>query len=358
MMEPGARPTPRENVRLAEYTTIGLGGPARYFAECTSEDEIREGLRFGREHGLRVLILGGGSNLLIPDAGWDGLVLRVRPRGVEFDGASRVHAMAGEDWDEPVAACVARGLAGLECLSGIPGFVGGTPIQNVGAYGQEVAERIESVRVLERETGAIREIPGAQCGFAYRMSRFKRADAGRFVVTAVEFRLDPDGPGEPRYEELRKVLADLEPGEKKIPPAARLAAIRAAVLGLRRGKSMVFDPADPNSRSLGSFFMNPVLSPDRFAGFRARLAAAGIAQDPPRFASEGGIKIPAAWLIERAGFARGFRSGGVGISEKHALALVNHDGSTAELLELAERIQSVIREKFGIDIQREPVFAE
>ena len=349
-------PEYRRSVPLADYTTIGLGGPARFFAECSSEAEVRDALAFATANDLPVLVLGGGSNLLIADRGWDGLVLHVALKGLEWDlSVGRVTAAAGEDWDSFVRACVDRDLQGLECLSGIPGLVGGTPIQNVGAYGQEVAERIESVRAIDRESGESLTIPGARCDFAYRMSRFKSTDAGRFIVTAVTYRLGPGAPPDIRYEELKRRLAettsDTVPGLK---------AVRETVLALRRGKSMVYDPADPDSRSLGSFFMNPILSEIQFADFLEKIKNDEILGDPPRFpagpgAPTGSVKVPAAWLIERAGFAKGQTLGGAGISTKHALSIVNRGGTTDDVLALAGRIQATVRERFGIELHREPV---
>ena len=321
---------------LAPLTTLRLGGPAKRLVSVASEAELVEAVREADEP---LLLLAGGSNLVLPDAGWPGLVVRIETRGVTRDGDA-VEVQAGEPWDDLVAATVADGRAGFECLSGIPGSVGATPIQNVGAYGQEVAETVRSVRVLDRETGAIAELTGAECGFAYRSSAFKGSE--RRVVLAVTFALHPDPMSQPlRYAELARAL-DLAPGAR-----APLHEVREAVLALRRGKGMVLDPADPDTVSAGSFFMNPILDPD---------ALAALEPSPPAFPQpDGRVKTSAAWLIERAGFGKGYTRGRVAISSKHALALVNRGGATtAELLALAREIAAGVRERFGVELRPEP----
>ena len=321
---------------LAPLTTLRLGGPAKRLVSVASEAELVEAVREADEP---LLLLAGGSNLVLPDAGWPGLVVRIETRGVARDGDA-VEVQAGEPWDDLVAATVADGLAGFECLSGIPGSVGATPIQNVGAYGQEVAETVRSVRVLDRETGAIAELTGAECGFAYRSSALKGSD--RRVVLAVTFALHPDRMSQPlRYAELARAL-DLELGAR-----APVHEVREAVLALRRGKGMVLDPADPDTISAGSFFMNPILDPD---------ALAALEPSPPAFPQpDGRVKTSAAWLIERAGFGKGYTRGRVAISSKHALALVNRGGATtAELLALAREIAAGVRERFGVELRPEP----
>jgi UDP-N-acetylmuramate dehydrogenase len=321
---------------LAPLTTLRLGGPAKRLVSVATEAELVEAVGEADEP---LLLLAGGSNLVLPDAGWPGLVVRIETRGIERDGAV-LEVQAGEPWDDLVAATVEEGLAGFECLSGIPGSVGATPIQNVGAYGQEVAETVRSVRVLERATGTIEELAPADCDFAYRSSAFKRTD--RWVVLAVTFALRRAAGSQPlRYAELARAL-DLEPGAR-----APLGEVREAVLALRRGKGMVLDPADPDTISAGSFFMNPILDADTVAALRPR---------PPAFAQpDGRVKTSAAWLIERAGFAKGYARGRVAISSKHALALVNRGGaSTAELLALAREIAAGVRERFGVQLEPEP----
>jgi len=349
-----------ERVPLAPYTTLGLGGPARYFHECRTEAELRQALTAARERRLRVQIIGGGSNLVVADAGFPGLVLKVAIGGVTFrdapDGVELV-AGAGVEWDGLVRQAVERGCAGIECLSGIPGTVGATPIQNVGAYGQEIADGLVSVRCLERASLAEVVFTHDQCEFVYRGSRFKGRDRDRFVVLAVSLRLRRDTLPQVRYAELAQAvsrhggLEQLEPG-----PAVRV--VRHTVLELRRRKSMVLDPADPNTRSVGSFFVNPVLPTGAFDELVRRWRDAGEVDPIPTFPADGRVKVPAAWLIEHAGFAKGYRQGGVGISTRHALALVNHGGTTTELLALAQSIDRAVYERFGVRLEREPVVVE
>lgn len=332
----------RENIPLAPLTTMGLGGPARYLAECASLDDLRACLRWAAAEARPVQVLGGGSNVLFADAGYGGLVLKVGLSGMAFNGAT-VEVAAGEDWDGFVQCCVERGLAGVECLSGIPGSVGATPIQNVGAYGQEVKDTIAQVRALDCQTLEEVAFAPAECGFAYRQSRFKGVDRDRFIVTSVTYRLDASGQPQIRYPELRRHVNDAQP---------TLAAVRAAVLGLRRGKSMVIDPQDPNSRSVGSFFLNPVIDAEAFAALKERYP------NVPHFPDAAGVKVPAAWLVEQAGFHKGLQRGAVGISERHALALVNRGGTTREVLALAGEIRDGVEQTFGIGLEREPVLVE
>lgn len=338
------KPSPilRENTPLAPLTTMGLGGPARYLAECTSLAELRACLTWAAAEGLPVQVLGRGSNVLFADAGYSGVVLKVGLAGVVFSGET-VEVAAGEDWDSFVRHCVERGLAGVECLSGIPGSVGATPIQNVGAYGQEVKDTIAEVRALDRQTLAEIAFAPAECGFAYRQSRFKGADRDRFIVTSVTYRLDASGQPQIRYPELRRHVNDAQP---------TLAAVRDAVLALRRGKSMVIDPQDPNARSVGSFFLNPVITAAAFAALQDRYPKV------PHFPDAAGVKVPAAWLVEQAGFHKGLQRGEVGISERHALALVNRRGTTRQVLALAGEIRDAVEQTFGIRLEREPVLVE
>jgi UDP-N-acetylmuramate dehydrogenase len=308
--------------------------------------------------GEPLLVLAGGSNVVVADAGFPGTVLRIATRGIARtdapDGRVRLEVQAGEPWDPLVARCVAGGLAGVECLSGIPGSVGATPIQNVGAYGQEVAETIVSVRALDRVSGAVHDLDAAACGFTYRSSAFKRTP-GRWVVLAVTFALERSELSAPvRYAELARALG-VELGER-----APLAEVRAAVLALRRGKGMVIDPADPDSVSAGSFFTNPILDPGAFAALERRVAERlGDGAGPPAFPeADGRVKTSAAWLIERAGFHRGHGDPrGIAISAKHTLALTNRGaGTTAELVALAREIAGSVRDRFGVDLVPEPVF--
>ena len=324
---------------LAPLTTLRLGGPAKRLMPVESEAELVDAVGEVDASGEPLLVLAGGSNLVLPDAGWPGVVVHVQTGGVAGeDGVLEVQA--GESWDHLVAATVADGLAGFECLSGIPGSVGATPIQNVGAYGQEVAASVRSVRVVDRSTWAVSELAAAECGFGYRTSAFKGSD--RWVVLAVTFALRRSAASQPlRYAELARAL-EVEPGA-----TAALDEVRAGVLALRRGKGMVIDPADPDTVSAGSFFMNPILDADAYA----RLDPA-----PPAFPQpDGRIKTSAAWLIERSGFRKGYARGRVAISSKHALALVNCGGATTEeLLTLAREIARGVRKRFGVELEPEP----
>ena len=345
----------REQVPLAGWTTLGLGGPAARFAEAATDADVVAAVRAADHRGEPVLVLGSGSNLVIADEGFDGTVVRVGTRGISEvgggpDGPATVRVAAGEDWDGVVRWAIARGLSGLECLSGIPGLAGATPIQNVGAYGQEVSATIAAVRGWDRQAGEMAELTAAECGFGYRTSVFKEGgQAGRFVVLEVTFRLARDPRSAPvRYAELARVLGAAE-GDR-VP----LAAAREAVLRLRRGKGMVLDPADPDTRSAGSFFTNPVLTQAQFAQLESAVApGTGI----PRFPAPGGlVKVPAAWLIEQAGFSKGYPGGaGPRISGKHTLALVNPGGATADsLVTLAREIRDGVLARFGVELAAEP----
>jgi UDP-N-acetylmuramate dehydrogenase len=345
----------RDDVPLAPLTTLDLGGRARHFVDAHDDAAILEALRWADSRRLPVAVLGGGSNLVVADDGFSGLVIRIGTRGRRFERGNNqvmLTATAGEPWDDLVAETVARDLAGLECLSGIPGRVGATPIQNVGAYGQEVADTIRSVRVLERGSGQIRELPRSDCAFAYRDSRFKR-EPERFVVLAVTFDLRPNGAPTLRYRELAEALAGaVKPG---------LSEVRRTVLALRRKKSMVLAADDPNRRSVGSFFTNPILPAVGAAEVGARARAAGLLADGaemPRWSADGGrVKLSAGWLIERAGFDKGLRRGPVGLSSAHALALVHHGGgSSAALIDLAREIRDAVRARFGVTLVPEPTF--
>jgi len=348
----------REHVPLARYTTVGLGGEARYFVECSSPDQVRAALTYGSDRRLPVYILGGGSNVVFADNGFPGLVVRITTGGVEYrdDPSPEVTAGAGVDWDAVVQGAVERGWTGIECLSGIPGTVGGTPIQNVGAYGQEIAETLVSVTCLDRTTLERRTLTAEECGFGYRDSRFKRGDRDRYVVLDVTLRLARDRAPHIRYAELRDAVAR-KTAIEAVRPVDVVRLVRETVLALRRGKSMVLDPSDPNTRSVGSFFTNPVLSPTAFARLEERwrgTAEQGAGAPIPTFAADSGLKVPAAWLVERAGFPKGYRRGGVGISSRHALALVNFGGTSSELLALAESVRAGVETRFGVRLEFEP----
>jgi UDP-N-acetylmuramate dehydrogenase len=341
---------PEPDVALAPFSTIGIGGPARWFTRVASVDDVVAAHAWAGARGVELFVLGGGSNLVIADRGFDGLVAQIDIQGVESSpdgGDTLVRAGAGQTWDPVVAFSVERGLAGLECLSGIPGSVGGTPVQNVGAYGQEVGDTIECVSVFDRLAQSQLMLSNADCRFAYRMSRFKHEDADRFVVCDVTFRLRPGRP----TTTYPDVVRYFERHDMRRPT---IADARSAVLAIRRSKGMVIDPADPDTRSVGSFFMNPVVAADA----HARLAAASPEGHAPGFTlPDASVKIPAAWLIERAGFAKGYAAGRAGLSTKHPLAIVNRSGATArDVLDLAIRIKRQVLDRFGIALRPEPVF--
>jgi len=342
------------NVPLAPHTTLGLGGPARYFTTAADEPALVERLRWAAARGLPVHVLGGGSNTVFADAGFDGLVVHVGLRGIALARSGEhvlVTAAAGECWSALVDFCVDQGLGGIECLAGIPGQVGATPIQNVGAYGQEIGDVLWSVDALERGSLARVRLAGAECELGYRQSRFKRADRERFVILTVTLRLRAGARPVLRYPELEAAVRAAVDLEALAPGAPALRAIRDQVVRLRRQKSMVVDPEDPESRSAGSFFVNPVLGPAALAALRARLPEP---QALPAHRAAGGTKVSAAWLIEQAGFRRGYARRGVAVSSRHALALVNRGGTTTALLELAWEIQQAVRARFGIALELEP----
>lgn len=344
-------------IQLADLTTLRLGGPAHAMCACTDRATLIAAVNRCDDAGEPVLILGGGSNLVVADAGFAGTVLRVQTTGIDrqVDGPRTiVTAQAGESWDRLVNQCVDAGLAGIECLAGIPGCVGATPIQNVGAYGQEVAQTIVEVVVYDRAHREIQSLSPAQCEFTYRSSVFKR-QTGRWIVLQVGFELRSQAESGPiRYAELARRLG-IAVGE-----SAPLADVRAAVLSLRRAKGMVLDPTDPDTVSAGSFFLNPILTPDELTTLKARVRErCGEQIEPPVFAAEEGmLKTSAAWLIERAGFHRGFGNpDGIAISTKHTLALTNRgSGTTTELVALARDIAHAVRRDFGVELRPEPVF--
>ena len=394
----------KENTPLTPFTTFEIGGPARWFVEADGEDEIVEAAAWARERGARLFVLGRGSNLLVSDAGFDGLVLRVGLRGVAVGSvgsednssiglteeqtsgakapvnsaafAARLKSCpdtkhgsataqrssadcnaqiyrvaAGEDWDQFVERTVRDGCAGIECLAGIPGTVGGTPVQNVGAYGQEVASTIERVRAFEMEREKFVEFTADECGFSYRRSRFNTMDRGRYIVTRVDYRLRPGGAPTLGYAELERAVLESRPEGA----AASLAEVAAVVRRIRRSKGMLLVEGDPDCRSAGSFFKNPVVSEEQ-----VRRIAECSEKEPPRFTAGTGnggmVKVPAAWLIEQAGFRKGYARGAAGISSRHTLALVNLGGTTSgEILALATEINNAVETRFGIRLEMEPV---
>jgi UDP-N-acetylmuramate dehydrogenase len=351
----------QENIELAGFTTIRLGGPARYFCSCTSVTELSEALEHGRKNHLRIHILGGGSNTVFSDKGFDGLIIKIGLKGIsvseEMDYAL-VTVQGGEDWDPFVAYCVEKGYGGLECLSGIPGSVGATPIQNVGAYGQEVKDTVVRVRVLERSTLRESEMTNAECNFSYRQSKFKQQETGKYIVTETTFRLKKNGRPTINYPEVQKAIESAVPISSLADGRESLSAVRNVVLSLRRKKSMVIDPGDVNTRSVGSFFMNPVVTRGEFERINERWNINGDGAAIPVFEAGEKLKIPAAWLIERSGFQKGLTKNGAGISEHHSLALVNRGGTAEAVLSLAEEIRNGVERRFSIRLEMEPIIVQ
>ena len=343
----------REQAPLSLLTTLGVGGPARYFLEAVSESDVLEGVEFARSKQLPLFILGGGSNLVVSDRGFDGVVLKIALRGVERtdsggdDVAYRVSA--GEEWDSLVARAVDADCAGIECLSGIPGTVGGTPIQNVGAYGQEVSSTIREVEAFDLH--ALRKITftNSACRFGYRTSRFNTTDSGQYIILRVTFSLRRGGNPSLRYADLHRHFA-------KHMEEASLAKVRSAVLAIRHSKAMLIIPGEEDANSAGSFFKNPILTTMQFEELASRLASRGT-EMPSYPAGEGLLKVPAAWLVEQAGFSKGYGKGAAGISRQHTLAIVNRGGATAaEIVALKDDIQKRVLHEFGLQLQPEPVF--
>jgi len=341
----------QENVALAPLTTMGVGGPARYFVEATTTREVHEATEYADSHKLPLFVLGGGSNLIVSDRGWPGLVLKVAIRGINHrhgHGTVYFDAGAGEDWDEFVAATVAHKCAGIECLSGIPGSVGGTPVQNVGAYGQEVAETIDSLVAFDLKTGEEQEFEKGDCGFSYRRSIFNTSERARYVILRVTFALKHGWDARIAYADLQKYFANW----KHTPT---LPEVRRAVREIRASKSMLITPGDEDARSAGSFFKNPVVSPQEFVELKQRASAKGL-EIPSYPALDAQHKVSAAWLVEHSGFSKGYGKGRAGISRKHALAIVNRGGATAsEILALKDEIQERVQKTWGIRLQPEPV---
>jgi len=365
--------TIQENVPLAPLTTLQVGGAARFFAELRREDEVREAVQFAKRRELPLFVLGGGSNLVVADSGWPGLVLKIAIGGIaspttnDATGNAVLFSVgAGVNWDDFVAQAVAQNCAGVECLSGIPGSVGGTPVQNVGAYGQEVADTIESVRALDLRAPDLKEnrivvLPKPACGFRYRASIFNSTERGRYIILRVNYRLHRGGSPNLKYADLQKYFAgrvqesfSARPAEKKTPPS--LAETRAAVREIRRSKGMLIVPGDEDCRSAGSFFKNPVLSEAQFQELAARAASKGL-EIPSYPALDAQQKVSAAWLVEHAGFSKGYTTGVAGISHKHALALVNRGNAKAsDIVGLKDEIQRGVQEAWGILLEPEPVF--
>jgi UDP-N-acetylmuramate dehydrogenase len=355
MDEPPTRPPPDilHEVDLAPYTTLEVGGAAQQFLEVADEATLADALRWARGSGHPVTIIGGGSNVVVADRGVRGLVIRLALRGFEVqdtgDGAVVVSG-AGEPWDDVVQRVVDEGLTGIECLSGIPGTAGATPIQNVGAYGQEIGDVLESVEVVDRDSIDVTSLRPEELDLGYRSSRLRR-NHGLFVVLRLSLRVRRGSIAEIRYPELQRALS--AGGASPSPER-----VRESVLDLRRSKSMVVEPGDPNRRSVGSFFLNPVLDASAAARLERRVAVLAIGRAVPLYPAPGGrVKTSAAWLIEHAGFPKGFGDGSVGLSSRHTLAIVNRGGATAAaIVKFAQRIRHTVHERFGILLQPEPTF--
>ncbi len=345
-----------ENTPLKPLTTIGTGGPARFYLACASNDDIIEGLQFAKSKGLKVFVLGGGSNVLISDDGFQGLVLQVATQGVSFDTDGRVTVSAGVNWNEFVQASISKELTGVETLAGIPGLVGATPIQNVGAYGQEVANVIEVVQTLEKSTLVPRVFSAKDCRFGYRQSRFKAEDLDKFIITSVTFRLSQTQEPKPLYEELKASLGS-DPAWQRASRSEQINLMSAHVIRLRASKGMVIDPKDPDTKSVGSFFMNPVV-PQILKEKVERIAAAEKSVRPfvAHHVGNNLWKLSAAWLIESAGINKGQILAGARVSTKHVLALTNPGhASTKDILDFADFITTKVEQKFGVRLEREPV---
>jgi UDP-N-acetylmuramate dehydrogenase len=344
----------QENIPLAPLTTLNVGGPARYFIDAHSEHEVAEAVAFAFARKLPLFVLGGGSNLVISDNGWPGLVLKVSVAGVEFEGDRQkmvFHAGAGENWDDLVALAVNKNCAGVECLSGIPGTVGGTPVQNVGAYGQEVSESITRVRALEIATGQTVALTNADCGFSYRSSIFNRTQRDKYIVLEVSYLLHRNGSPKIEYADLKKFFA----GNPETPT---LQQVRDAVRSIRQSKAMLIVSGDEDCRSAGSFFKNPTVSAAQADRVQAIVEKLAPGNTLPRYpAGDGQVKLAAAWLVEQSGFHKGYSLGPVGISRKHTLAIVNRGGATAkDILALKDEIEKKVFDVWGVSLQPEPVF--
>ena len=341
----------QEDVPLAPYTTLGVGGRARWFATASTEAHVAEACEFAWERSLPLFVMGGGSNLLVSDDGFPGLVLHIAIMGVthrqDAGGPVYVTAGAGESWDALVQFTVERDLAGMECLAGIPGSVGGTPVQNVGAYGQEIAQTLVSARCFDRQTSSMVELRHEQFGFAYRTSLLNTSERGRYVLTSVMFTLQRGASPNLSYADLKRHF------QNSAQPA--LVKVAEAVREIRRRKGMVVDASDPDSRSAGSFFRNPIVSEDILCEITRSLNLT-TEQVPHWPAAEGCVKLPAAWLLEQAGFVRGYTLGQAGISTKHTLALINRGAATEkDIAALRNRILVEVRSRFGVELEQEPV---
>jgi len=343
-----------ENIPLAPLTTFRIGGPARFFVEAKSLADVQDAVAFSQSRNLPLFVFGGGSNLLVADTGWPGLVLKVAIGGIDRragtdDGKVLFDVGGGESWDRFVSHSVIADCAGVECLSGIPGSVGGTPVQNVGAYGQEVSQTIDAVEVFDTKDGQVRQLCNEACGFSYRSSIFNTSERGRFIILRVAYALIPGGEPYLEYADLKRHFA----GRETRP---NLAETREAVRHIRARKGMLIIEGEPDCRSAGSFFKNPVISAAQHEELRKRADAMKLTI-PSYPALEKNMKVSAAWLVEHSGYSRGYGFGHAGISSKHALAIVNRgDATAADVLALKDEIQHRVEQIWGVRLETEPVF--
>lgn len=349
----------QKDVILSDYTTICLGGKADNFISCATTESVQETVKYSKENNLSLQVISGGSNIIFPDEGYRGIVMKVDIKGISLkheNGKAKLITGAGENWDETVRYTVDNGLAGLECLSGIPGTAGATPVQNVGAYGQEVKDIVKTVKAIDRKTLDEVKFNNEECNFGYRDSRFKSSDKDRYIITEVIFEFDIKKEPEIKYPELKDYIERSSASLVTKSQIEKLNFIRESVLSLRKKKSMLTDPENPDTRSCGSFFTNPVLKEDEFKSFEK--TAEDLNLKFPFYRTGSKYKIPAAWLVENSGFRKGYTENGAGISSSHSLALVNRGCSTEALLELSEKIKIRVKEKFGIRLMTEPVIVK
>jgi UDP-N-acetylmuramate dehydrogenase len=345
-----------ENYPLSTLTTINLGGPAKYLIECFSINDIKDAINFLREKNLKFYVISGGSNVIFPDKGFDGVIILLKNASENFEiieqnsNSITLKINAGENWDSFVKYAVENGYWGIECLSGIPGSIGATPVQNVGAYGQEIKDVFVSLNAINVNTLEEKTFSNEECRFDYRQSRFKKEDKGKYIITDITLKLSKIEPPKIKYPELQKYISENTKYDSTDSLKEKLKIVRESVITIRKKKSMVIDANDKNTKSCGSFFMNPVLDEASYQNF----LNAAESLNPPSYKSGDNYKIPAAWLIENSDFYKGYRYQGVGISENHTLALVNYNGTTKELLEFSNLIRGKVYEKFGLKLTPEP----
>lgn len=349
----------QKDVILSDYTTIGLGGKADNFISCTSSETVKETVKYSRENKIPLQIISGGSNIVFPDEGFRGIVMKVDIKGIAQKNKNdkvQIISGAGESWDEVVRFTVDKVYPGIECLSGIPGSAGATPVQNVGAYGQEIKDNLVQVKAIDRNTLDEVKFNNKECIFGYRDSRFKTSDKDRFIITEVIFEFDKNKDAEIKYPELKEYIERSTENLNCKDLKEKLKLIRDSVISLRKKKSMLIDPENPDTKSCGSFFTNPVLNEEEFRSFEKKTEL--LKMKFPFYRTGEAYKIPAAWLVENSGFRKGYTENGAGISSAHSLALVNRGCNSAELLELSEKIKKRVKELFGIRLITEPVIVK